>query len=175
MKKDEKIRKEDAKKQVLAMAQRCAMIFQAFSEVLVEEIGEEKGKDLIQRAITLYGNRCGEKVKEKVRQKGYSLTAKNYDKVLDVPTLGWEGKKIKDLQNEWERISEVTFCPLAEYWINEDFASIGRMYCYVDQAKFTSYNQELECVHLENVLDGDKRCLIAVRKKKALEIDESNP
>lgn len=43
---------------------------------------------------------------------------------------------------------------------------MGRIYCFVDQAKYEAYNPGLECVHVKNVLDGDPYCELAVRKKR---------
>jgi len=34
----------------------------------------------------------------------------------------------------------------------------GRIYCYVDQAKYDAYNG-IKCKHLKNLLDGDDCCL----------------
>ncbi len=41
---------------------------------------------------------------------------------------------------------------------------MGRIYCYMDQAKYTAYNPELKCVHVKNILDVDPYCELAVRK-----------
>ncbi len=43
---------------------------------------------------------------------------------------------------------------------------MGKIYCFVDQAKYEAYNPELQCVHVKNVMDGDTYCELAVRPKK---------
>jgi hypothetical protein len=43
--------------------------------------------------------------------------------------------------------------------------SLGRLYCYVDQAKFAAFDPECECRHLKNVLDGDETCEVVARKR----------
>lgn len=62
------------------------------------------------------------------------------------------------------KISKITLCPLAEVWkkLGEDGIRLGRMYCYVDQAKFGAYGKGYECVHDKNTLDGDECCVIRV-------------
>jgi len=57
-------------------------------------------------------------------------------------------------------------CYLADTWKELRVPEIGRLYCFVDQAKYESFNPELECVHTKNVLDGDPFCELAVRLKK---------
>jgi hypothetical protein len=157
------ITSEEAKKQVILMAKRCAMLYQAFAEVLLKECGEERAKDLITQAIKLYGDRSGENVREGVKKMGLELSIANYFKVPDLPSLGWERQS--ETSEEGEVTANVSYCPLAEHWISEEVAALGRMYCYVDQAKFSSYNPDIECLHTKNVLDGDNGCTLLIRKK----------
>ena len=94
--------------------------------------------------------------------KGQNLSAENYKE--DLPSLGWE---IDHVVVEGEPRSRVHFCPLADVWREADAVKIGRLYCYVDQAKFKAYNPNLECVHEKNILEGDPYCELAVRSKDA--------
>ena len=57
----------------------------------------------------------------------------------------------------------VHVCHLAEVWKELGAPELGRLYCFVDQAKYKAYNPDLECVHVKNVLDGDPYCELAVR------------
>jgi hypothetical protein len=64
-----------------------------------------------------------------------------------------------------EKRSRVFACPLARVWREMGAPEEGRVYCYVDQAKYEAYNRELRCVHTKNVLDGDPYCELAVRRR----------
>ena len=161
---EKKISREEAEQQVVLLAKRCALLYQSFAEVLVEELGEDKGREIAARAIEKYGTRCGSQVRKGVEGQGLDLTLPNYFTVPDLPSMGWvtEQKALKDEELE----VDVLYCPLAEHWLAEGKASLGRLYCYVDQAKFSAYNPEYQCVHRKNVLDGDDRCTFHVSKKK---------
>ncbi len=60
---------------------------------------------------------------------------------------------------------ERSVCPLAAYWLDKGAADLGRLYCHVDQAKYTAFDPESECRHLKNVLDGDDGCQVVGKKK----------
>ncbi len=155
---------EEADQQVILMAKRAALLYQTFAEVLVEELGEEKGKEVIARAVKNYGTKCGSMVKQGVEAQGLNLSLPNYFSVPDLPKKGWvtDQKILKEDELE----VDVLYCPMAEQWLAEGKAELGRLYCYVDQAKYTAFNPGFECVHVRNVLDGDKKCTMTVRKRK---------
>lgn len=154
---------EDARKQVKSMIERGALLHYAFAKVLITALGVEKGKALIKEAIQVYGEMVGKRIREKTLAQGLPLEAENFQD--DLPPLGWEDKEVMEV--EGERRARVYTCPLAKSWQELGAAELGRIYCFVDQAKYTAYNPELICVHTKNVLDGDSFCEIAVRKKKA--------
>ena len=143
------------------MIRRIALLHYCFSKTLIEELGEEQGKELILKAIQSYGEKVGKKVKDETLAKGLDLFAENYQE--DLPSLGWEVERIVI---EGEPRGRIHVCPLANVWKELGAPKIGRLYCYVDQAKYKTYNPELECIHLKNVLDGDPYCELAIRYKK---------
>jgi predicted hydrocarbon binding protein len=160
--KKETITKEEAFRQVKSMITRAALIHYAFAKTLVDELGEKKGKALVKKAITLYGKEVGKRVKERTLARGVSLTRENFQD--DLPALGWaEREKVKV---EGEDRARVYTCHLARVWQELGVPELGRLYCFVDQAKYEAYNPELQCVHVKNVLDGDAYCELAVRPKK---------
>ncbi|MCP4568482.1 MAG: hypothetical protein GY841_12970, partial [FCB group bacterium] len=55
---------DDAIKQVEAAVRRIALIHLGFSKTLVEEFGEEKGKQLIIKSMIKYGKLVGEQTKK---------------------------------------------------------------------------------------------------------------
>ncbi len=160
-KEKERVSKEDASRQVLSMVNRLALIHYAFTKTLIAELGEKKGKDVIGKAIGLYGEMVGKSVREKTLGKGLQLLKENYQE--DLPLFGWS---IQRVEVEGEPRARVLECHLAKAWKDLDAPELGRLYCYMDQAKYEAYNPQLECVHVKNVLDGDPYCELAVRFKK---------
>ncbi len=160
-KEKERVSKEDASRQVLSMVNRLALLHYVFSKTLISELGEKKGKEVIGKAIQLYGEKVGKSVREKTLAKGLKLLRENYQE--DLPLFGWS---IQGVEVEGERRARVLECHLAKTWKDLGAPELGRLYCHMDQAKYQAYNPELECVHVRNVLDGDPYCELAVRVKK---------
>jgi hypothetical protein len=158
----EMISKDEALSQLKSMITRTALIHYAFTKTIIDELGKAKGKKLVQKAIRLYGEMVGKKVREKTLAKGLPTLAENFQD--DLPALGWATRE--KVVVEGEKRARVHTCYLAEAWKELGVPEIGRLYCFVDQAKYEAYNPELECVHTKNVLDGDPYCELAVRTKK---------
>jgi len=64
---------------------------------------------------------------------------------------------------EGERRVRVYGCVLARVWRELGEDRLGRLYCYVDVAKYTAYNPSYKQVHARCVPDGDEYCELAVR------------
>jgi predicted hydrocarbon binding protein len=162
MEKKEMISKDEAFNQLKSMITRTALIHYAFTKTIIDELGKEKGKELAKKAIRLYGEMVGKKVRENTLAKGLPTLAENFQN--DLPTLGWADRE--KVVVEGEKRARVHTCYLAEAWKELGVPEIGRLYCFVDQAKYEAYNPDLECVHTRNVLDGDPYCELAVRSRK---------
>jgi len=160
--KKEMITKEEAFQQVKSMITRAALIHWAFAKTLIDELGEKKGKALAKKAIELYGKEVGKRVKDRTLARSLPLTRENFQD--DLPDLGWAERE--KVEVEGEKRSRVYTCHLARVWQELGVPELGRIYCFVDQAKYEAYNPELQCVHVKNVLDGDPYCELAVREKK---------
>lgn len=144
--------------EVRLMARRIALLHHYFSETIIEELGEEKGKELIKKAIWDYGQHCGNAVREGVEAMGLPATDENKGKVRDLPAYGWETGMVEIPGDEPRLV--VTFCPHADTFeeLGPRGMELGRMYCYVDQAHYKAYNPKGEFTHTKNVLDGDACC-----------------
>jgi hypothetical protein len=162
MEKKEMISKDEAFRQLKSMITRTALIHYAFTKTIIDELGKEKGGKLAKKAIRLYGEMVGKKARENTLAKGLPTLAENFQN--DLPALGWADRE--KVVVEGEKRARVHTCYLAEAWKELGVPEIGRLYCFVDQAKYEAYNPELECVHTKNVLDGDPYCELAVRTKK---------
>lgn len=154
--------KDEASQQVVLMAKRCALLYQVFAEALMEELGEEKGSQAIQKAILRYGAISGFAVRKAVQEMGLDPSLENYGKVPDLPQTGWVTQQKSLTQDRLE--VDVLYCPMAEQWLKGGAAKLGRLYCHVDQAKYAAFNPDLKCTHKKNILDGDEKCTIVVQR-----------
>jgi len=159
--KDEVISKKEALEKVQRALRRGALIYHYFCETLVEEFGEEKGKELIRKAVDAYGERIGWEAKKKAQDKGLPLSPENFES--DLPDEAWKTEVV--IVDGEERV-RVFHCPLASEWMEWGDPEKARLYCYVDQAKMTGFNPEYEYIHVKNLLDGDPYCELVVRRKK---------
>ncbi len=160
--KEETISKKEAMQQMRNMISRTALLHSAFTQTLIEELGEKKGKALTLKAIKRYGGLVGQKARKKAKEKGLPFTRENFQD--DLPSLGWP--KRERVVVDGENRARVHTCYLAETWKEMGTPAIGRLYCFVDQAKYETFNPDLECVHTKNVLDGDPFCELVVRLKE---------
>ena len=158
------ISREVAEQDVIALAERLASLYQHFAQVLLAELGEEQTREIIEKVIKNYGEESGRNAGEAVRKMGLELSADNFSKGSDLPSMGWKAEKKQ--YSDGRENTKITFCPLARYWIDRDFTELGRLYCYVDQAKYSAFNPELKCIHVKNVLEGDAFCELAVEKRE---------
>jgi predicted ArsR family transcriptional regulator len=161
-KESETIPRTEALAQILTSVERLAMLYHHFASTLVDELGSEKGKALIRKAIEAYGTEVGERQRRRVTEAGYAASCENYKALPDLPAMAWSQDGMPRMMLHGK---ETPVCPLAKYWIEKGASGLGRLYCHVDQAKYSTFDPESECRHLENVLDGDERCLIVVKKK----------
>jgi hypothetical protein len=113
------------------------------------------------KAIDFYGRQVGKQVRERTKAKGLQTLLENYQE--DLPLLGWNMEKVVVDGEPRVRIYD---CNLAKAWNKLGAPGLGRLYCYMDQAKYTAYNPKLECVHAQNTLDGDPCCELAIRARK---------
>lgn len=154
----EMISRKEALRQINQGVRRAALIYHFFAKTLVEELGEQKGTELIRKAINAYGSHIGKMAQEKSLAGGRPLTPENFES--DLPDLAWQGEQVTV---DGEKRRRVHHCPLAEVWIELGEKKRARLYCLVDQAKMKEFNPEYEYLHIKNILDGDPYCELVVR------------
>ncbi|MBP1716497.1 MAG: hypothetical protein H6Q42_4700 [Deltaproteobacteria bacterium] len=159
--KKEMLTQEEATRQVLSIVNRMALLHYSYAKTLIRELGARKGKEVTRKAIDFYGRQVGKQVRERTKAKGLQTLLENYQE--DLPLLGWNMEKVVVDGEPRVRIYD---CNLAKAWNKLGAPGLGRLYCYMDQAKYTAYNPKLECVHAQNTLDGDPCCELAIRARK---------
>jgi len=161
---EEMISKAEAAQQVRQMGRMMATLYYHMSCQVIDAVGIEQGKEIIGKAILALGTERGQEQCEKVVAMGYDHIPENYGKVPDLPALGWDVSTVENPENDTH--VKITYCPFAQVWQEKDFAEIGRLYCFIDQAKYTGFHSDCDLTTLKNVLEGADYCEMVCRHKK---------
>lgn len=162
---DHDMSKQEALENVLIMAERLAFLHYAFAKTIERYLPRKKADEAILEAIDEYGKLNAKSTTKRIQEQNLEPVLINFRKGKDLPSVGWRWDPIDKPGNvPCGKISKISKCPLAEIWkqLGEDGQRLGRLYCYVDQAKFRAYGKGYECVHDKNILDGDDYCIIRV-------------
>jgi len=144
---DNTVTLEEAKKQVEIACRRLALLHLSYAKTLIEEFGEEIGRNLILKAIKDYGIRAGEKAKRGEQ---------------DLPKYGLH-ERIESVDVKGEKRIRAYGCVLAKEWRECGEDSLGRLYCYIDPAKTMSVDPTKKLVHTKAIPDGDDYCELVFR------------
>jgi len=140
---DSEMSKEDVPRAVERAVARIALLHIAFSKVLIEEHGRERGLDLIAKALIGFGKMCA----EQLQKESPDLTA-----------LGW-------YEESGETEDGKLFakgCTLAKVFKEQDALDVGHMYCYVDAARTMAMQPEAKMIHITCETCGDDKCTVDI-------------
>lgn len=143
---------QEAVKEVRKACRQYAMLYFHFSKVLVEELGEDKAKPLIQKAIFELAVDRSEQLRGKAEKLGLPLTIETFMEISDLPLIGW----VRELG--------VNHCPYAETWFKYFdefpwFKEISPLYCdVIDTTNAENFTRGLSHKITENVLLGGTGC-----------------
>ena len=141
--------REEATEQVRKLGRLFGLMFYHFSNLLVEELGEERVREAVRR----FGLDRARQVRERVVAMGLEPTLENYGRGADLPEIGWGGP------------TKETHCPFAEVWFEKGAVDLCKLYCDVDIWKYVGYNPEIEVKRTAWVLEGDPECRYDIRQK----------
>jgi len=155
--KEETVSLKDAIEQVKVAVSRISLIHLGFAKVLVKELGDKKGKELIIKSMMEYGKLVG-----KLNTEGYQ----------DLPHYGIHDKYSYSDQEFLDTrkmpISEaggfdyqqlkIYGCAIAQIFKELGEEELGRLYCYVDSAKSMATDPNSKLIHTACVLCGDDYC-----------------
>ena len=151
---------EEAIEQVRKVCIRLGLLHLSFTKTLVNELGEKKGKQLVMKAIKDYGTRIGREAKANAAAKGFDNNPINF--ISDLPLYGMhDNEEVVEVGGE-ERIRAYG-CVMAKLWNELGEGKLGRLYCYVDPAKYMAFNPNFKLIHTETLPDGDQYCELTVR------------
>lgn len=134
--KEELVPLKEAKEQVETAITRIALLHLAFSKMIVEQFGVEKGRALITKSILQYGRWVGERIKRGLP---------------DYPVAKY-GAYVE------HENGEVYDCVLARIFQQYGELDLGSLYCYVDPAKFMAVDPSRKQVHNDCAACGDEYC-----------------
>lgn len=151
---------EEAREQVSKVCRRLGLLHLSFARTLVEELGEKKGRQLILKAIRDYGSRIGGEVRARAIAQGLDNNPQNYKE--DLPLYGMhEGTETVEI--EGEKRTRLYGCVMGKVWNELGASELGRLYCYVDPAKYMSFNPDFKLIHTRALPDGDEYCELVLR------------
>jgi hypothetical protein len=132
--KEELVSLKEAKEQVAIAIRRVALLHLSFSKTMADELGQQKGRELILKAIMEYGRRIGEGVKQ-----GFP----------DLPKYGVHGGR---------KNGRVYDCVLSRTFKEYGEEDLGCFYCYVDPAKTMTTDPTHKVIHKDCAACGDEYC-----------------
>jgi hypothetical protein len=151
---------DEARKAIQAMSRRVGLLHLCYARRLVRELGEARGREVVQQAIWDYGREVGDATRKRVEALGLEPTPANMPKGSDLSPLGFDHRHAT-VDGE-PRIQSLS-CVLAEVWREYGEEDLGRLYCLVDPAKMQAYNPQWTLVHTKRIPLGDECCELAVR------------
>jgi len=155
---------DEAKRAIESVSRRVALLHLSYAKTIIEELGEERGLELIAKAIKDYGVRIGEKTREEVLRLGLEPTPENFNagESYRVPAFGMHDKIEIVKVNDEERV-RIHGCILAKVWQEYGEERIGRLYCYMDVAKYMGYNPNYKQIHTKTIPDGHPYCELTIK------------
>lgn len=166
---DEMVTLDEAKEQVRRVCARLAILHLSFAKTLVEELGEEKGSELILKAIKNYGKRIGEEAKNGATSQGLENKPENYKE--DLPLYGMHDGS-ETVEVDGEKRTRLCGCVMGKIWNEMGEGKLGRYYCLVDPAKYMAFNLNYKLVHTKALTDGDEYCELVLRQTTEKEKDD---
>lgn len=151
---------DEARKAVEDMGRRVGLLHMCYARALVEELGKEKGRELITEAIWDYGTKIGERTRERIVAQGLEPTHENFGKGSDLSPIGFD---YREVVVDGEPRTRAFGCAIAEAWREHGEEELGGLYCLVDPAKMQAYDPNWTMVHVKMVPNGDEYCEIAIR------------
>jgi hypothetical protein len=170
---DKQIPMDEAAHEVELVSRRIALLHLAFSRMLVKEFGEPRGSELIAKAIKEYGRMVGSEVREAVEAQGLPPTPENYGtgSARSLPRIGMH-KGVEEAEVSGEKRIRAFGCVMAQVWKAYGEEKLGRLYCYVDPAKYMAYNPKFKLAHVKALPDGDEYCEFCIRETSQQERDD---
>lgn len=143
----------------------AAQLFSSVAKFVIEKLGPEEGRALLEEAVKYFGNQRGKRIAERVRAQGLPVTFKNWLIHSDI-----DGRANFHTHTDIDRgdlvvkVEGCTFCAAAEEWGLDEYAAI---YCAVnDPAILAGYSPDVKLILKERQATGEDFCLFRYVVKK---------
>ena len=157
---NEQIPRRQAQAEVALAVERVALLHLAYDEMLVDEFGEARGRELAVKA------------RQAARDQGLPLEPEHYGAGgPNWPSIG-ASDDVEQSEVEGEMRTYIRGCGLSKTWREQGGESLGRLYCLVDASKMMAYNPYYKVIHLQAEPDGDECCELVLRKTTAQERED---
>lgn len=168
----EQISRQQAEAEVSLAVGRVALLHLAYAEMLVDEFGDTRGRELVVKAIRRYGEKIAAKARRGAQAQGLPLEPEHYGAGgPNWPSIG-AAEDVEQSEVDGEPRTYIRVCGLAKAWREQGNESLGRLYCLVDAAKMMAYNPAYKVIHLQAEPDGDERCELVLRETTAQERED---
>jgi hypothetical protein len=146
-------------------SRRIALLHLSYAKAIIEELGEVKGTKLISKAIKDFGTKIGEKTREEVLKKGLEPIPENFSKGVSytIPNFPGLHEGREKVEVGGVKRSRAFGCMLAKVWEEYGEEKLGRLYCFMDVAKYMGYNPNYKYAHAKAIPDGDECCEFEVK------------
>lgn len=142
---------EDIKEIITPAVERCARtlsyIYYHLTKNIVDRLGWNQGKDLIEKAIIEYGEEQGRLVRSKIDEAGLEPNLTNHFKYRLTPLKYTAPKSEAIYRKPWALKSHVHACTFPETWknIGPEALKLGDLFCsVVDDAIIRGYNPRMK-------------------------------
>lgn len=152
---EETIEVEEADRYVKKVSRRIALLHLSYAKTLTEELGEERGKQLVLKAIKRYGEHIGEARREEIEEKDLEPVPENFSEgeSLSIPPFGMHS----EVERDGDRM-KAHGCVMGKLWREKGEEELGELYCYVDAAKYLAFNDDYVQTHTKALTAGDDYC-----------------
>ncbi len=157
---EEMILLKEAAREVELVSRRVALLHLSYAKMLTEEFGERHGKELILKAIKDYGKCIGEKRRDEIEERGMEPVPENFGKgdAMRIPRFGMHSRL-----EDSGRSMKLHGCVMGKLWREYGEEDLGKLYCYVDPAKYMGFNEYYIQVHEKAMPAGHEYCEFMVR------------
>jgi hypothetical protein len=135
-----------------------ALLFAWIAQAIEEQVGQQKGEDVIRKTVRQYGEERGRRMLLRAQAKKHALSMINY--------LGYREYNISpgvmDLKISSKpphAMFSTSTCPWHKAWEENGLMSVGKLYCLeIDQALLRGFNPNLQLEVIGTLPAGDPRC-----------------
>ena len=146
----------------VATARLMATLYYFMAKEVIETLGEEKGREIIRRAVWKFGFYRGAKIREAVDKQGLEPNLETLVQYYDLPASNLVQAEVDVSSNNY---SETTrYCTFAEVWKAFGAEALGLIYCEQDFALAAGFNEEIKCERPSNMMEpGSDKCRLLMK------------